>query len=532
MPCACSGARYDAVPTTSPRVSVVASIARAMPKSTSVGTCSWQTMFPGLTSRCTTPCSCATPSPSATSATSATASCGGSGARAAITRSSGSPSSSSITRNGRPPSSPLSSTVTRFRCEMPVRTTAARWAGEGGGGSTPSSGGPSPATWRPSGGSGARHTDAVAPRARGSSSRYRRATTTSRARWTAACISIGVPGLPPEQPEPHEAPRRVDAVPPRDLLALGVAATVVGDADLVDRPPCPRDLHGELRLEAEPVRRERDLVEDLAAEDLVAGLHVREVQVGDHVRERGQHLVAGVVPEVDDAVRTAAEEAAAEDDVGMTVDDRLEQPRVVGGVVLEVGVLDEDDVAGRRREPGTQRGALPAVLRLEHDDVARPHAVDELAAPVGAAVVDEHDLGVEPAEVGALDGGDDARQRAVLVVHGDDDAHLHAAAPRTVVLGRHASGAAHAAIAANGSSGTWKRTLPQSSIGSSSRNVNAVATRMRCGRRGPLRTSPTNPIAAAASTAQNHQSATSMRARRAPAGTTRPFTVSDSCRPE
>ena len=74
-------------------------------------------------------------------------------------------------------------------------------------------------------------------------------------------------------------PQRGDAIAPRDLLALVVVAAVVGDRLLVDAAAQPRDLRRDLRLEPEPVRLDLDLPQHLAAEDLVAGLHVGEVQV-------------------------------------------------------------------------------------------------------------------------------------------------------------------------------------------------------------------------------------------------------------
>ncbi len=44
-------------------------------------------------------------------------------------------------------------------------------------------------------------------------------------------------------------------------------------------------------------------------------------------------------------MRTISEEAAAVNDVGFAIDDGLEQHGVFSGVVFEVGVLDDDDVA-------------------------------------------------------------------------------------------------------------------------------------------------------------------------------------------
>ncbi len=76
------------------------------------------------------------------------------------------------------------------------------------------------------------------------------------------------------------------------------------------------------------------------------------------------------MPEEEDPVR-AAEEAGAVDDVGPAVEDGLEERRVLGGVVLQVGVLDEDDVARRRGESRLEGRPLAHVPRLEEDPDVR-----------------------------------------------------------------------------------------------------------------------------------------------------------------
>jgi predicted carbohydrate-binding protein with CBM5 and CBM33 domain len=48
-----------------------------------------------------------------------------------------------------------------------------------------------------------------------------------------------------------------------------------------------------------------------------------------------------------------AQEARAVDDLSEAADDRRQERRVVGRVVLEVGVLDEQDVAGGEGETAT-----------------------------------------------------------------------------------------------------------------------------------------------------------------------------------
>jgi len=77
------------------------------------------------------------------------------------------------------------------------------------------------------------------------------------------------------------------------------------------------------------------------------------------------------VPEVDDAVGFAAGEAGAEDDVGAAVEDGFEEFGVFVGVVFEVGVLDDDGVAGGGGEAGAEGGAFALV------DVVVDDLVDE-----------------------------------------------------------------------------------------------------------------------------------------------------------
>ncbi len=57
----------------------------------------------------------------------------------------------------------------------------------------------------------------------------------------------------------------------------------------------------------------------------------------------------------------AAHEARAEHDVRLAVEDRSEELRIFGRVVLQVRVLDDHGVARRGGEPGAERGALAAV---------------------------------------------------------------------------------------------------------------------------------------------------------------------------
>ena len=91
----------------------------------------------------------------------------------------------------------------------------------------------------------------------------------------------------------------------------------------------------------------------------------------------------------------AAVGAGAVDDPGLALEDRLEQVREVLRVVLEVGVEDREQVAGRLGEAPLQRGALALVDRLldEPDRAVLDEVLDRLDAAVGRAVVDDQHLG-------------------------------------------------------------------------------------------------------------------------------------------
>ncbi len=138
-------------------------------------------------------------------------------------------------------------------------------------------------------------------------------------------------------------------------------------------------------------------LEERRANHLVACLHVREVQIREHVGQEGQESVADGVPEVQHPV-IAAEKARAEHRVGLAECDRLHQSGKLGGIVLEVRILDHDHVAGGLRNAGAERGALAAIDRMMHGHVHRPfppEPVEDGRGLVARAIVHHHDLEVE-----------------------------------------------------------------------------------------------------------------------------------------
>ena len=78
--------------------------------------------------------------------------------------------------------------------------------------------------------------------------------------------------------------------------------------------------------------------------------------------KNGEQAVAQGVAEVEHAPALAGEEARAVDHVGAVLEERPHELGEVARVVLEVGVLEDDQVAGGGGDPGAHRGALAAIF--------------------------------------------------------------------------------------------------------------------------------------------------------------------------
>ena len=73
------------------------------------------------------------------------------------------------------------------------------------------------------------------------------------------------------------------------------------------------------------------------------------------------------MPEVQHAALAHNHEARAIDDVGISLDQRFQQVRVLARIVLEVGVLDEAELAARLFDGVANSRALSLVSRAADD---------------------------------------------------------------------------------------------------------------------------------------------------------------------
>lgn len=199
-----------------------------------------------------------------------------------------------------------------------------------------------------------------------------------------------------------DAENGAKAVFPADFLAFLVGASGVADPHFIDAEIFPSDAGGHFRLKAEAVllKGGQYFLKALASEEFIACLHVGEVQVGEAVRQGREKPVSDGVPIVQDAVLAVSEETAAVHDIGPALNDRLQELRVFVGVVFQVGVLYDHDVAGCLSEAGAQCRALALVhvVELQRDAVERIRLVrlrqrfHDFPGIVMAAVVYQDDL--------------------------------------------------------------------------------------------------------------------------------------------
>ena len=75
------------------------------------------------------------------------------------------------------------------------------------------------------------------------------------------------------------------------------------------------------------------------------------------------------MPEVNHAMRSAAQEPGTEHNVSTILQNRRKKDGIFVRVILQVGVLNDYDVARSCLETGPQRCSLPKIALLQHDFV-------------------------------------------------------------------------------------------------------------------------------------------------------------------
>src|SRR4051812_40473517 len=126
------------------------------------------------------------------------------------------------------------------------------------------------------------------------------------------------------------------------------------------------------------------------------------------------------MPEIQNAVWPCTEKARAIDHVRFAFKEGLQQKRIFTGVVFEVCVLNNDEIAGRLENSATERRSLALVLRLKKYFDLRLRSLQvrkNFAGAIARTVVYAQQLDIERCGQNSLDDGSQGR---ALVIDGHD----------------------------------------------------------------------------------------------------------------
>src|SRR6266478_4974650 len=117
-----------------------------------------------------------------------------------------------------------------------------------------------------------------------------------------------------------------------------------------------------------------------------------------------------------------ADKSRAVDHVRSILDDRLNEPRILGRGVFQIGVLDDDHVSGGMSESLPEGRPFTAIMFVkENSNLIARHLAENFAGPIGAAVVDQNDFLGDGHLAHALDRFTDP---LFLVINGNDHRKL------------------------------------------------------------------------------------------------------------
>lgn len=124
-------------------------------------------------------------------------------------------------------------------------------------------------------------------------------------------------------------------------------------------------------------------------------------------------------------MRSAAHEPGTEHNVGTILQNRCKKDGVFARVILQVGVLNDDYVAGCVLETCTQSCALPEIAILQHDLIDPPgrFPFEKVSCSIGRSVV--HNDNFHVFDRGRANGFNYGFDRRSLIITRDNYGQLH-----------------------------------------------------------------------------------------------------------
>ena len=225
---------------------------------------------------------------------------------------------------------------------------------------------------------------------------------------------------------------------PRERVAKHVnfftffeGARLVADGNFDGSVAGADELDEQLPIKVEAVALQGEAFYGVAAEDFIHRERVFQPDSEgniDEQRERPmcgveQKSVEGLVVELTHCEAVAGAVAGTEDERTFAGGEGREEFFVVVKIVFEIGVLDEDKIAGRAGERGADGVALAARFIFEQERDARVAAVslDDGARAVGGIAFDENEFDLPAGDEFGDDGVQRGTDRRGLIENGYDD---------------------------------------------------------------------------------------------------------------
>ena len=189
----------------------------------------------------------------------------------------------------------------------------------------------------------------------------------------------------------------------RHFLAFAERPRSVADIDL-DGPKAVADqLSEKLQIKIEAIALKSYITDAISAEDLVHRKWVACILAKDGIEEPGEEQMTDIHHVGDAALPAkfanfptaiAGWVARTENEAGLKPRNRGEQLFIIGKIVLKVGVLDDDDVAGGNLEPLANRVALSGGFVLQQNLYTRMFAIAQHigAGAIGRIAFDQADF--------------------------------------------------------------------------------------------------------------------------------------------
>ena len=131
------------------------------------------------------------------------------------------------------------------------------------------------------------------------------------------------------------------------------------------------------------------------------------------------------MPEIEHAVRAAAEKAGPVHYVSFPLDQRLKQAGIIGGVVFQIRILDDDEISARLLDAATQCRAFALIFREE-----KIYGVVNILLSSSDKISREPSVEPSSTQITSVSNGtcytrNYLPQSAALVINGNDDRQFH-----------------------------------------------------------------------------------------------------------